>query len=95
MYRLLWIQERKVQWQSTSLPDVHYKYHGGFEAQCVVLETQEWKLIELQARDSPRDNNRSAIARQCVAGQVTRAERCLLLFKILLIQYRALISLIR
>jgi hypothetical protein len=27
-----WVQERKVQQQSMSLPDVHHKGRGGFEA---------------------------------------------------------------
>jgi hypothetical protein len=32
MQLLTWVQERKVQWQSMDLPDVHHKGHGEFEA---------------------------------------------------------------
>jgi hypothetical protein len=33
MQRLVQVQERKVQWQSVWLPEVHHKGHGGFDAQ--------------------------------------------------------------
>jgi hypothetical protein len=30
--RVIWVQERKMPWQSVGLPDVHHKGRGGFEA---------------------------------------------------------------
>jgi hypothetical protein len=32
MLLLIWVQERKVWWQSMGHPHVHHKEHGGFEA---------------------------------------------------------------
>ena len=42
--RFNWVPERKVQWQSVGLPDVHHKGHGGFETWC-------WRGIDLPVKE--------------------------------------------
>jgi hypothetical protein len=40
-------QEIELQWQRVGLPDVHYKGHGGFEAQCWHGSKYQWEPREL------------------------------------------------
>lgn len=76
-----WVQERKVWRQSLGLLNVYHKGHGRFEAQGWSGRPANGNLASWVERlwsseSAPWDKHRLAIARQCMAGQATRAESC-------------------
>ena len=80
MWWLIWVQERKVQWQSMGLPDVHHKGHGGFEAQVGMVGTRQWEPSELGGDvsgapgQSFHEIKQVGHICQCLASQPIRAE---------------------